>query len=106
LKIPATQGVISVHGNQKDARNIEQGFAPSHRNVNCLQDGKTEDNTNITGKQNKGSFKCRPMEQECEIKTVPLDPRVPDCHIPKLSFQNVNHFSHKKLKISKRIHLF
>jgi hypothetical protein len=27
------------------------------------------------------------------------------CHIPKFSFRNVNHFSHKKLKISKRIHL-
>jgi hypothetical protein len=27
-------------------------------------------------------------------------------HIPKFSFRNVNHFSHKKLKISKRIHLF
>jgi hypothetical protein len=28
------------------------------------------------------------------------------CNIPKFSFQNVNHFSHKKLKIFKRIHLF
>jgi hypothetical protein len=28
------------------------------------------------------------------------------CHIPKFSFRNVNHFSHKKLKISKRIYLF
>jgi hypothetical protein len=28
------------------------------------------------------------------------------CHILKFSFQNVNHFSHKELKISKRIHLF
>jgi hypothetical protein len=28
------------------------------------------------------------------------------CHIPRFSFRNVNHFSHKKLKISKRIHLF
>jgi hypothetical protein len=28
------------------------------------------------------------------------------CHIPKFSFQNMNHFSHKKRKISKRIHLF
>jgi regulator of replication initiation timing len=27
-------------------------------------------------------------------------------HIPKFSFRNVNHFSHNKLKISKRIHLF
>jgi hypothetical protein len=28
------------------------------------------------------------------------------CHNPKFSFRNVNHFSHNKLKISKRIHLF
>jgi hypothetical protein len=28
LKVPALLGVISVHGSQKDARNIEQGFAP------------------------------------------------------------------------------
>jgi hypothetical protein len=33
LKVPATLGVISVHGNQKDTRNIEQCFAPGHRNV-------------------------------------------------------------------------
>jgi hypothetical protein len=36
LKVPAALGVISIHGNQKEARNIEQGFAPGHRNVNCL----------------------------------------------------------------------
>jgi hypothetical protein len=42
LKVPAALGVISIHGNQKDARNIEQGFAPGHINVNCLQDEKTE----------------------------------------------------------------
>jgi hypothetical protein len=35
-QVPTTLGDISVHGNQKDARNIEQGFAPSHRNVNCM----------------------------------------------------------------------
>jgi hypothetical protein len=35
LKVPATLGVISVHGNKKDVRNIEKGFAPGHRNVNC-----------------------------------------------------------------------
>jgi hypothetical protein len=78
LKIPTSQGVISVHGNQKDARNIEQGFTPGHRNVNCLHDGKTEDSTSITGKQNNASFKSRPINLECEIKIVPLDPRVPD----------------------------
>jgi hypothetical protein len=78
LKIPTIQGVISVHGNKKDARNIEQSFAPDWRNVNCLQDEKTEDNINITGKQSKGSFGGRPIEPECEIKKVSLDPRVPD----------------------------
>jgi hypothetical protein len=31
LKVPATLGVISVHGNQKDARNIEQDFALSQK---------------------------------------------------------------------------
>jgi hypothetical protein len=36
LKVPTTFEVIKVHGSQKDARNIEQGFAPCHRNVNCL----------------------------------------------------------------------
>jgi hypothetical protein len=36
LKVPATLGVISVYGNKKDARNIEQGFALGHKNVNCL----------------------------------------------------------------------
>jgi hypothetical protein len=33
LKIPATFGVISVFGSQKDARNIEQGFMFGHKNV-------------------------------------------------------------------------
>jgi hypothetical protein len=40
LKISDALGVITVHGNQKYARNIERGFAPGHRNVNCLQDEK------------------------------------------------------------------
>jgi hypothetical protein len=40
LELPASLGVISVHGSQKDARNIEQGFAPGHRNINCQQEAK------------------------------------------------------------------
>jgi hypothetical protein len=38
LKISATFRVISVFGSQKDARNIEQGFVPSHKNVHFLQE--------------------------------------------------------------------
>jgi hypothetical protein len=36
LKVPASLGIISKHGKQKEARNIEQGFTLGHRNVNCL----------------------------------------------------------------------
>jgi hypothetical protein len=78
LKIPAAQGVISVHGNQKNARNIEQGYAPSHRNVNCRQDNKTESHSSIRNSKNEGNFGSRPIEPKCDIKTVSLDSRVPD----------------------------
>jgi hypothetical protein len=47
LKVPTALGVISIHGNQKEARNIEQGFTPGHRNVNCLQDEKAENRSSI-----------------------------------------------------------
>jgi hypothetical protein len=36
LKIPATFGVIIVFGSHLEARNIEKGFTPSHRNVHFL----------------------------------------------------------------------
>jgi hypothetical protein len=29
-------------------------------------------------RKNEGSFGSKPIEPECEIKKVPLDPRVPD----------------------------
>jgi hypothetical protein len=34
LKVPALLGVILVHDSLKDAGNIEQDFAPRHRNIN------------------------------------------------------------------------
>jgi hypothetical protein len=52
LKVPAALGVISIHGNKKDARNIEQGFAPGHRNVNCLQDEKAENRGSLSRNEN------------------------------------------------------
>jgi hypothetical protein len=76
LKVPATLGGISVHGNQKDARNIEQGFAPGHKNVNCLQDEKLDSCSSIAKNENEGSPASRPVEPECRTKRVPLDLRV------------------------------
>jgi hypothetical protein len=48
LKIPAALGMIIVHVNQKDARNIERGFTLGHINVNCLQDDKLESTNNAS----------------------------------------------------------
>jgi hypothetical protein len=38
LKVLATFGVITVFGNQKEARNIECGFTPWHKNVHFLRE--------------------------------------------------------------------
>jgi hypothetical protein len=78
LKVPAALGVISIHDNQKEARNIEQGFTLGHRNVNCLQDEKVENCSGIARNENEGSSASRPIDPECEIKRVPIDPRVLD----------------------------
>jgi hypothetical protein len=51
--------VISNHVSQKDARNIEQGFAPSHRNVNYLQDTKAKVCIHATARKDEGSFTSR-----------------------------------------------
>jgi hypothetical protein len=78
LKVPAALGVISIHGNKKEARNIEQGFTPGHRNMNCLQDEKAGNRSSIARNENEDSSTSRPIQPECETKRVPLDPRVPD----------------------------
>jgi hypothetical protein len=44
LKITTTFGIISVFESQKEARNIEQGFTPGHKNVHFYK--KNSCNTN------------------------------------------------------------
>jgi hypothetical protein len=64
---------------QKDARNIEQGFALGHKNVNCLQDEKKESGNDTSAIKSREAFISKlAIEPECETKRVPLDPRVPD----------------------------
>jgi hypothetical protein len=38
VKVPATFRVISIFGSQQEARNIEKGFAPGHKNVHFLRE--------------------------------------------------------------------
>jgi hypothetical protein len=78
LKVPATLGIISVHGSQKDARNIEQGFVLGHKNVNYLQDIRVESDSSNPKNENGDSSASRLIEPEGEPTRVPLDPRVLD----------------------------
>jgi hypothetical protein len=38
LKVPATFGIITVFGGQKEAKNIEHNFTPGHKNVHFLRE--------------------------------------------------------------------
>jgi hypothetical protein len=69
--------VISIHGSQKDARNIEHGFTLGHRNANYLQNKKEENGSGNVKSKSEGSFVSRTIEPECKTKRVPLYPRVP-----------------------------
>jgi hypothetical protein len=60
LTVPAALGVISIHGSQKDPRNIEQAFALGRRNVNCLQDEKIESCSNTSTTKSRESFASKP----------------------------------------------
>jgi hypothetical protein len=61
--------VISVHSNQKDARNIEQSFTRGHRNVNCLQEAEDGDQQDLsTPKAEAGIREKIAIEPECETK--------------------------------------
>jgi hypothetical protein len=72
LKIQAIFGVITVFGSQQEARNIDKGFAPRHKNVHFLREQLEQHET-------QPLTECRKfIEAEGEFKKVLLDPRVPD----------------------------
>jgi hypothetical protein len=51
MKMPAPKGVITVFGNQQEARNIEKGHTPSQTNVYQL---KTADERKETYEEERG----------------------------------------------------
>jgi hypothetical protein len=42
MKILALHGIISVHGSQKEVRNIEKAIYKSHRNINSMESIKNK----------------------------------------------------------------
>jgi hypothetical protein len=69
LKVPASLGVISIHGSQKHARNIEHGFPWGHRNVNYLQEAECGDQQDLsTPKAEAYIGRKTTIELECKTK--------------------------------------
>jgi hypothetical protein len=42
MKIPALHGVITVHGSEKEARNIDRAIYKSQRNINSVETTKNK----------------------------------------------------------------
>jgi hypothetical protein len=77
LNVPATFSVITVFGNQKEARNIERGFAPGHKNVHFLREDTDQLEQPLPKQKILAEFK-KAIEAESDFTGVALDPRVPD----------------------------
>jgi hypothetical protein len=79
LKIPATFRVISIFGCQRDARNIENCFAPNHKNMHFLWEESEQHKLSACPFKAEASVEYRKaIEANGVFKNVPLDSRVPD----------------------------
>jgi hypothetical protein len=85
MKIPALHAVITVHGSQKEARNIERAIYKSQRNINSVETTKNKtpeppdmpkgkidladqrrkkDNpTRASSAQQKGHYRCQSIQR-------------------------------------------
>ena len=71
MKMPAINGVITVYGDQTEARNIEKEYTLGQKNVHTIVEEEEKEETENAKPQTKA--------QACEeTKRVPLDPLVPD----------------------------
>jgi hypothetical protein len=77
LKVPATFSVIIIFDSQKEARNIECGFALGHKNVHFLREDTNQQEQPSPKQEISVEFK-KAIEAEGDFTRVVLDPRVPD----------------------------
>ena len=67
----AINGVITVHGDQTEARNIEKEYTPGQKNVHTISEEEE--------KEEIENVKPQPKAQACEdTKKLPLNPLVPN----------------------------
>jgi hypothetical protein len=74
MKIPGPQGVITVYGNQQNARNIKRDFVPGQRNVHCLMTKREVSEATRPAANEKVKAQ---LQSNDGTKTVPLDPATP-----------------------------
>jgi hypothetical protein len=70
MKIPAPKGVITIFGDQQEARNIEKGHTPGQTNVYQLNSSKEKKEPYIEAKQDKEKIE---IATDGETKKVYLD---------------------------------
>jgi hypothetical protein len=73
MKMPAFHNTITVHGSQKEARNIERAIYKSQRNINSVEVVKS--NSPEPPDMPKGKTNLKDQE---ETKSVPLESAMPD----------------------------
>jgi hypothetical protein len=79
LKVPATFGVISIFSSQKDAKNIEHGITPGHKNVHFVREESEQYQQQACSTDPKALNESKQdIKVDGDINKVALDPRVPD----------------------------
>jgi hypothetical protein len=73
MKMAALHSTITVHGSQKEARNIERAIYKSQRNINSVEAVKS--NSPEPPDMPKGKTDLKDQE---ETKSVPLESAMPD----------------------------
>jgi hypothetical protein len=76
LKIPATSGIITIFGSQKEVKNIERGLTPDHKNMHFLREG-IEYEQPPSEQETLAEFK-KAIQPKGDFTRVALDLRVPD----------------------------
>jgi hypothetical protein len=71
--------IILVFASQKDARNIEHGFAIDHKNVYFLREDPEQYQQLLCSIDTKAPNEAKPtIEADYKTKKVALDPKMPD----------------------------
>jgi hypothetical protein len=89
LKILATFGVITVFGSQKEARNIERGFAPEHKSMHFLKEDSDHSEQPSLKHETSPEFE-KAIEAKGGFTRLAFDPKVPDktvCIRAKISLE-------------------